>query len=58
VRLTQKGRDVRDIVAGLFGNHASGLQDRDVLSMDAIDEITTALRRVERYWSDQIRYIY
>jgi len=58
VRLTQKGRDIRDIVAGLFGNHASGLQDRDVLSMDEIDEISTALRRVERYWSDQIRYIY
>jgi DNA-binding MarR family transcriptional regulator len=58
VRLTAKGRGVRDIVAGLFGNHARGLQDRAVLSMDGIDEITTALRRVERYWSDQIRYIY
>ncbi|HKL68528.1 MarR family transcriptional regulator [Salibaculum sp.] len=58
VRLTAKGREIRDIVAGLFGNHARGLQDREVLSMDGIDEITTALRRVERYWSDQIRYIY
>ncbi len=58
VRLTAKGRGVRDIVAGLFGNHARGLQDRAVLSMDGIDEITTALRRVERYWSDQIRHIY
>ncbi|MEY8840182.1 MarR family transcriptional regulator, partial [Cribrihabitans sp. XS_ASV171] len=29
-----------------------------VLGQDGIEEITTALRRVERYWTDQIRYIY
>jgi DNA-binding MarR family transcriptional regulator len=58
VRLTAKGRGIRDIVARLFAGHARGLQDGAVLSMDGIDEITTALRRVERYWSEQIRYIY
>ena len=58
VRLTAKGRGIRDIVARLFASHARGLQDGAVLSMDGIDEITTALRRVERYWSEQIRYIY
>ncbi len=58
VRLTEKGRGIRDIVASLFSRHASGLQEKDVLSMDGIDQINVALRRVERYWSDQIRYIY
>lgn len=58
VRLTEKGRAVRDVVADLFAGHASGLQDKGVLDMNGLDEIATALRRVERYWTDQIRYIY
>jgi len=58
VRLTQRGREIRDIVTGLFERHAEGLQGRNVLTSDGIDDITAALRRVERYWTDQIRYIY
>ena len=58
VRLTGKGRDVRDIVEKLFATHAEGLVDRDVLDQTGIDEITVSLRRVERYWTEQIRYIY
>ncbi len=58
VRLTEKGRRIREIVAQLFASHADGLESRGVLDMNGIDEIATALRRVERYWTDQIRYIY
>ncbi len=58
VRLTPKGREIRDIVADLFSRHADGLQARGVLGADGVEDITSALRRVERYWTDQIRYIY
>ena len=58
VRLTEKGRNIRDIVAELFARHADGLMDKGVIGMDGIEEINTSLRRVERYWTDQIRYIY
>ncbi len=58
VRLTQKGRGIRDVVAALFERHAEGLQVKGVITHDGIDQITGALRRVERYWTDQIRYIY
>jgi DNA-binding MarR family transcriptional regulator len=58
VRLTEKGRRVRGIVAGLFERHSDGLEARGVIDMDRIDTMTSALRIVERYWSDQIRYIY
>ncbi|MEM7320223.1 MAG: winged helix DNA-binding protein [Pseudomonadota bacterium] len=58
VRLTQSGREIRNIVADLFSRHAEGLQSRGVLGQDGIDEITSSLKRVERYWTDQIRYIY
>lgn len=58
VRLTEQGRDVRDVVTELFARHADGLQEKGVLGPDGIDQINHALKRVERYWSDQIRYIY
>lgn len=58
VRLTEKGREVRDMVSDLFERHADGLQSRGVLNSQGIEDISTALKRVERYWSDQIRYIY
>ncbi len=58
VRLTEKGRGIRDVVAGLFERHAEGLQGKGVLGAEGIEEINSSLKRVERYWTDQIRYIY
>ena len=58
VRLTEKGRSIRDIVAELFASHADGLQSKGVLGSEGIKDITSSLCRVERYWTDQIRYIY
>jgi len=58
VRLTAKGREIREIVADLFSRHAEGLESRGVIGLEGISEITVSLRRVERYWTDQIRYIY
>ncbi len=58
VKLTSRGREVRDIVATLFARHAEGLEGRGVIDAEGIESITTSLRRVERYWTDQIRYIY
>jgi DNA-binding MarR family transcriptional regulator len=58
VRLTEKGRNIHDVVTELFGRHADGLQGKDIMSHAGLEDITIALRRVERYWTDQIRYIY
>ena len=58
VRLTEKGRRIRDIVSKLFAAHAEGLEARGVLDHAGIEDISASLRRVERYWTDQIRYIY
>lgn len=58
VRLTDKGRRVRAIVAALFERHAEGLESRGVIGLDRLDDTTAALRLMERHWSDQIRYIY
>ena len=58
VRLTEKGRHIRDTVSGLFDRHAAGMEERGVLDLSQLDDLTTGLRRVERFWTDQIRYIY
>lgn len=58
VKLTDRGREIRDIVGDLFERHALGLNSGEVISTAGISDITTSLRRVERYWTEQIRYIY
>lgn len=58
VRLTDRGREVRDVVTGLFQRHAETLQDKGVLGLDGIDQVNHSLKRMERFWTDQIRYIY
>ncbi|MEJ1991901.1 MAG: winged helix DNA-binding protein [Maritimibacter sp.] len=58
VKLTEKGREIRTIVTDLFGRQAEGLQAKGVLSPAALDDINGSLKRMERFWADQIRYIY
>ncbi len=58
VRLTEKGRGIRAIIADLFQRHADGILSREVLGSVRLSDMNATLRRMERYWSDQIRYIY
>ncbi len=58
VRLTDKGRDVHKVVSGLFNTHAEGLKADAVIGAGNIAAINDGLSRIERFWSDQIRYIY
>ncbi len=58
VRLTPRGQEIREIVTGLFHRHAKGLTANGVLGREGVSEVNKALYRVERYWTDQIRYIY
>lgn len=58
VRLTDRGRHVRAVVGTLFERHADGLEKHGVLGADGLDRVNHSLKRIERYWTDQIRYIY
>jgi DNA-binding MarR family transcriptional regulator len=58
VRLTEKGRQVRSTVGELFARHASALEGRGVMGRDGMTDVNRSLRRLERFWTDQIRYIY
>lgn len=58
VKLTPKGREIKDTVSDLFVKHADILETRADLSSQGIETITKGLRSLERFWTDQIRYIY
>jgi DNA-binding MarR family transcriptional regulator len=58
VRLTEKGQNIRRTVSDLFQRHADGMLSREVTGEIQLVDINSSLRRMERYWSDQIRYIY
>jgi DNA-binding MarR family transcriptional regulator len=58
VRLTPRGREIRDLISALFARHADGLIAKNVIDHDTLGEMSSTLRRMERYWTDQIRYIY
>ncbi|MCF6304354.1 MAG: winged helix DNA-binding protein [Rhodobacteraceae bacterium] len=58
VRLTEKGREVRQTVAELFERHASVLQEKGIVDTEEISDTNDVMRRVERFWTDQIRFIY
>lgn len=58
IRLTPRGIAVREMVAELFARHADGLEMSGVLDDPPLEGVNRQWRRIERFWSDQIRYIY
>ncbi len=58
VKLTEEGRRVRAIVGDLFVRQATTLDEKNILGIEAIEDINAGLKRMERFWTDQIRYIY
>lgn len=58
VRLTEKGRRVRGQLVDLFARHAEGLGKKGLVDAAGMDAMSQSLKRMERYWTDQIRYIY
>lgn len=56
VRLTEKGREISRIVAALFERHTLSIEKVGGISATEFDTINEALQRLERFWSDQIRF--
>ena len=58
VRLTARGKEVHSIVADLFGRHAQDLGSNGHLRADGTSAMNADLRALERYWTEEIKYIY
>jgi DNA-binding MarR family transcriptional regulator len=56
LKLTPSGKAVRARVQDLFEKQASALEPTASVRADDLDQLNKALARLERFWSDQIRY--
>jgi DNA-binding MarR family transcriptional regulator len=56
VSLTEKGKDIRKIVASLFDRHVHLVEPAGGLQTSEFAVLNKALQRLERFWLDQVRY--
>ena len=56
ISLTPKGREVHDIVAQLYEKHAVTVEQIGGVSAEEFKALNSSLQRLERFWTDQIRY--
>jgi DNA-binding MarR family transcriptional regulator len=56
VRLTEKGQEVCQVVNGLYQRQLKSLQQVGGIASDDLETLNKALIRLERFWTDQIRY--
>ncbi|HSS12371.1 MAG TPA: winged helix DNA-binding protein, partial [Rhizomicrobium sp.] len=56
VRLTRKGEAVRDMLRELFDRHLNSLEAVGNVGVDHLDGLNTTLKRLERFWIDQVRF--
>jgi DNA-binding MarR family transcriptional regulator len=56
IRLTSKGREVRDVVAALYHRHVNTVEQAGGIDCDEFVTMTKSLHRLERFWTDQILY--
>jgi DNA-binding MarR family transcriptional regulator len=56
ISLTPQGKEVRDIVAALYEKHVLTVEQIGGVSADEFRVVNNALSRLERFWTDQIKY--
>lgn len=58
IKLTEEGLKIRERVAKLFARQIEDISQLPLYTTDEVSAQTDMLRRLERYWADQIRFIY
>ena len=56
VRLTRKGEAVRDMLKELFDRHLGSLEAVGNVCGPDLEGLNVTLKRVERFWIDQVRF--
>jgi DNA-binding MarR family transcriptional regulator len=56
ISLTEKGRDVHNIVSGLYDKHVATVEQIGGINAGEFTKLNQSLVRLERFWTDQIRY--
>jgi DNA-binding MarR family transcriptional regulator len=56
ISLTPQGREVHDIVAKLYDKQIATVEQIGGLASDEFKRLNQSLARLERFWTDQIKY--
>jgi DNA-binding MarR family transcriptional regulator len=56
ISLTERGKEVHRIVAGVYEKHARTVEQIGGIPCDDLARVNVSLQRLERYWTDQIKY--
>lgn len=56
VRLTEKGENVRKMLQTLFIRHLDSLESVGNVTSDNLEVLNVSLKRLERFWIDQVRF--
>jgi len=56
IKLTEKGREVRDIVDTLYQKHVASVVQVGGIDGNEFATLNKSLQRLERFWTDQILY--
>src|SRR6187402_1643754 len=56
ISLTEKGKQVHDVIQALYNKHARTIEPIGGISNSDFERLNQALFRLERFWTDQIRY--
>src|SRR5262245_38285735 len=56
IKLTDKGREVRDIIQALYEKHVRTVEQVGGINAAEFSTLNKALQRLERFWTDQILY--
>jgi DNA-binding MarR family transcriptional regulator len=56
ISLTDRGRQVHDVIQALYDKHARTIEPIGGISHGDFERLNHSLIRLERFWTDQIRY--
>jgi DNA-binding MarR family transcriptional regulator len=56
ISLTEKGAEVHNLVKGVYDKHVRTVEQIGGIAADDFERMNNALLRLERFWTDQIRY--
>ena len=56
IKLTDKGREVRDIIETLYQKHVRTVEQVGGINAEEFSTLNKSLHRLERFWTDQIPY--
>lgn len=56
ISLTEKGREVHQIIADLYDKHVTTVEQIGGISSGDFVQLNQSLARLERFWTDQIRF--